>query len=84
LDNSTSHAFAGLNVGVTQVGDRIWVVTFVQYGLGYFDNETCGLESIELRSARKCYLCARNELLPMCPEWTLLSWLAALDDSATG
>jgi len=27
-------------VGVTQVGQRIWLVTFVQYDLGYFDNET--------------------------------------------
>src|SRR5262249_49532876 len=23
------------------------------------------------RSARKCYPCPRNELLPICPEWTL-------------
>ena len=33
-----------------------------------------------IRSARKCYLCARNELSPMCPEWTEGNWLAALDD----
>jgi putative transposase len=39
-----SHAFAGQNVGVTQVGDRIWLVTFMQYDLGYFDDETCRLE----------------------------------------
>ena len=26
-----SHAFAGQNVGVTQVGERIWLVTFMQY-----------------------------------------------------
>ena len=30
-----SHAFAGQNVGVTQVGDRIWLVTFMQYDLGW-------------------------------------------------
>jgi len=36
-----SHAFAGQNVGVTQVGERIWLVTFMQYDLGYFDDETC-------------------------------------------
>ena len=42
-----SHVFAGQNVGVTQVGDRIWLVTFMQYDLGYFDDETCRLEPIE-------------------------------------
>jgi len=28
-------------------GDRIWLVTFMQYDLGYFDDETCRLEPIE-------------------------------------
>ena len=42
-----SHVFAGQSVGVTQVGDRIWLVTFMQYDLGYFDDETCRLEPIE-------------------------------------
>jgi putative transposase len=42
-----SHVFAGQNVGVTQVGDRIWLVTFMHYDLGYFDDETCRLEPIE-------------------------------------
>src|SRR5919198_1409667 len=41
-----SQVFAGQNVGVTQVGDRIWLVTFMQYDLGYFDDETCRLEPI--------------------------------------
>jgi putative transposase len=36
-----SHVFAGQSVGVTQVGERIWLVTFMQYDLGYFDDETC-------------------------------------------
>jgi putative transposase len=42
-----SHVFAAQNVGVTQVGERIWLVTFMQYDLGYFDDETCRLEPIE-------------------------------------
>ena len=29
-----SHVFAGQNVGVTQVGERIWPVTFMQYDGG--------------------------------------------------
>jgi hypothetical protein len=30
--------FAGQNVGVTQVGERIWLVIFMRYDLGYFDD----------------------------------------------
>lgn len=42
-----SQVFAGQSVGVTQVGERIWLVTFMQYDLGHFDDETCRLEPIE-------------------------------------
>jgi putative transposase len=41
-----SKAFAGQNVGVRQVSDRIWLVSFMDYDLGYLDNETCRLEPI--------------------------------------
>jgi putative transposase len=34
-------------VGVRQVSERIWLVTFMQYDLGYFDDETCRLYRIE-------------------------------------
>jgi putative transposase len=55
-----SHVFAGQNVGVTQVGDRVWLVTFMRYDLGYFDDETCRLEPIENPFTPK--------VLPMCSE----------------
>jgi putative transposase len=55
-----SHVFAGQNVGVTQLGERIWLVTFMRYDLGYFDDETCRLEPIQNPFAPK--------LLPMSPE----------------
>jgi putative transposase len=55
-----SQVFAGQNVGVAQVGDRIWLVTFMQYDLGYFDDETCRLEPIENPFGPK--------VLPMSPE----------------
>ena len=57
-----SHVFAGQNVGVTQVGERIWLVTFMRYDLGYFDDETCRSNPSTTRSRRNCYLCPRNEL----------------------
>jgi hypothetical protein len=39
--------FAGQQVGVRQVSERVWLVTFMHYDLGYFDDETCRLEPIE-------------------------------------
>ncbi len=42
-----SQVFAGQRVGVTQVGERIWLVTFMHDDVGYFDDETCRLEPIE-------------------------------------
>ncbi len=42
-----SHVFAGQLVGIKQVEDRIWLVSFMHYDLGYFDDETCRLEPIE-------------------------------------
>ena len=55
-----SQVFAGQNVDVTQVGERIWLVAFMQYDLGYFDDETCRLEPIENPFD--------PEVLPMCSE----------------
>jgi len=55
-----SHVFAGQSVGVTQVGERLWLVTFMHYDLGYFDDETCRLEPIENPFGPK--------VLPMSPE----------------
>jgi len=40
-----STVFAGQNVGVKEVSDRIWLVSFMDYDLGFFDDETCRLES---------------------------------------
>ena len=42
-----SQVFAGQLVGVRQETDRIWLVSFMHYDLGYFDDETCRLEPIE-------------------------------------
>ena len=42
-----SPVFAGQKVGVKQTDDHIWLVSFMDYDLGYFDDETCRLEPIE-------------------------------------
>jgi putative transposase len=64
-----SHVFAGQKIGITQVGERVWLVTFMHYDLGYFDDETCRLEPDpeSLRSesvtdvrGMNCHPCDRN------------------------
>jgi putative transposase len=42
-----SQAFAGQKVGIKQVDDRIWLVSFMRFDLGFFDDETCRIESAE-------------------------------------
>jgi putative transposase len=39
-----SIVFAGQNVGIKEVANHIWLVTFMQYDLGFFDHQTCRLE----------------------------------------
>ncbi len=57
---NVSTVFAGQNVGVKQVDEKIWLVSFMRYDLGYFDHETCRLESAENPFGAK--------VLPMSPE----------------
>src|SRR5438874_13007690 len=42
-----STVFAGQKVGIKQMSEEIWLVTFMDYDLGYFDHETCRLEPLE-------------------------------------
>ena len=55
-----SQVFAGQNVGIKEVAEKIWSVSFMHYDLGFFDHETGRVE------------CAPNpfgaRLLPMSPE----------------
>jgi len=55
-----STVFAGQNVGIKEVSDKIWLVSFMDYDLGFFDHETGRLGSAENPFAAK--------VLPMSPE----------------
>jgi putative transposase len=55
-----SQVFAGQKVGVKQVDEHIWLVTFMHYDPGYFDDETGRLEPIDNPFGPR--------LLPMSPE----------------
>jgi hypothetical protein len=52
--------FAGQNVGIKQTDDHIWLVIFMHYDLGYFDDETCKLEPLQSPFGPK--------VIPMSPE----------------
>ena len=55
-----SAVFAGQNVGVKEISEKIWLVSFMHYDLGSFDHQSVRVE------------CAPNpfeaKVLPMCPE----------------
>jgi putative transposase len=55
-----SQVFAGQMVGVRQVDEHLWLVTFMHYDFGYFDDETCRLDPIENPFG--------STVLPMSPE----------------
>lgn len=44
---SLSKAFAGQQVGIKEMEDGIWVVSFLDYDLGYFDDKSRKVEPIE-------------------------------------
>jgi putative transposase len=55
-----SAVFAGQNVGIKQIAENVWLVSFMDYDLGFFDHECLRVE------------CAPNpfeaKVLPMSPE----------------
>jgi len=42
-----SAVFAGQNVGIKEVSEKIWLVTFMHYDWGFFDHETGRVECAE-------------------------------------
>ena len=41
---SVSTVLGGQKVGFKQIDDQIWQVSFMEYGLGYFDMDSCRIE----------------------------------------
>ena len=71
---NVSQVFAGQKVGVKQTEDHIWLVTFMHYDLGYFDDETCRLEPRGSPFGPKA--------LPMSSERTGFYWRAGRNKTA--
>ena len=55
-----STVFAGQKVGIKELSDDVWLVSFMHYDLGFFDRETNRLTSVENPFGAK--------VLPMSPE----------------
>lgn len=47
LKVSLSRAFAGQEVGIKEMDDGIWVVSFLDYDLGYFDEKNSRVEPVD-------------------------------------
>jgi putative transposase len=48
-----STVFAGQNVGVKEVAEKVWLISFMHYDLGFFDHETTRFECAESPFAAK-------------------------------
>lgn len=57
-----SKSSAAQAVGIKEVEDGIWLVSFMQYDLGYVDLEERTLQRLDNTFGPK--------VLPMCPDWT--------------
>lgn len=44
---SFSRVFAGQFVGIREVEDKLWLVSFLDFDLGYFDEEDCRVEPLD-------------------------------------
>jgi putative transposase len=42
-----SLAFVGQNVGVKEVEDKLWLISFMEYDLGFFDEESWRVEPVK-------------------------------------
>ena len=42
-----STVFAGQDVGIKEISDKIWLVSFMHYDLGYFDEDSCNFAPLE-------------------------------------
>ena len=62
-----SPVFAGQIVGFREVDDQSWLVSFLDYDLGFFEHEEGRVEPAPNPFAP-------GKVLTMSPEWTALRW----------
>ena len=72
-----STVFAGQALGIKEVEEGIWLVSFMEYisATSIWRKKLCSLSTTLL--AQKCNLCLRYDLSPMSPGRTEVRWCAA-------
>jgi len=63
---SSPSQVAGQKVGVRQTDNHVWLVSFMDDDLGYFEDEVGRLEPIDSPFG--------SSLLPLSPEWIMKRW----------
>jgi hypothetical protein len=77
---NVSQVLAGQRLGIRQVDDGIWLVSFMRYDLRHIDLEQRTLQTIDNpHRARGCHPCLRYNLLPMSPGRTLNCWCPGVE-----
>jgi transposase InsO family protein len=71
---NVSTVLAGQRLGIKEVDEGIWIVSFMSYDLvsSTWSRRPCNPSTT--RSARGCHPCLRYSPLPMCPGQTGLNW----------
>jgi hypothetical protein len=60
-----SAAFAGQSVGLREVSEKVWMVSFMHYDLGFFDHQPNRVECAPIPSVPECYPCLGYKPSPM-------------------
>lgn len=73
---NVSRAFAGQLVGIREVADEIWLVSFMEYDLGFFDQDEGHVQPAPNPFVPKVLLpaLAGVSVLPMCPGSVFSVW----------
>jgi putative transposase len=50
-----SQVFAGQNLGIKEISEKIWLVTFMNYDFGFFDEESGRVECAPVPNTDGCY-----------------------------
>lgn len=79
--SNISTVMAGQRLGIKEVADGIWLVSFMSHHLGYIDLEKKHCKPSTTRSARRCYPSLRDNPLPLSPGRTMKNWCRMPDSN---
>jgi putative transposase len=69
-----SQVFAGQNVGIKEIAEKIWLVTFMHYDLGFFDHETGRVECAPNPFGARLLPMSSEKMGTICPVRTKRDW----------